>query len=139
MLRGNDGEPRHGTDPGLFKHFSSLNLASLCAMAACFHVPIHWGRLPWKSPPSSRSRWAAQLPAWFLTRRAGRREFVCSVWFVAAGSIAEPPAWVTEHFGSGVSSIQASFLNPASPCLCSGGGFSQLLQNIFLLDTLPEQ
>lgn len=54
-----------------------------------------------------------------------------SVWFVAAGSIAElqPPAWITEHFGSAVSSVWGLFLNSASPCLCSSGGFSRLLRH----------
>lgn len=128
---GNDWDPRHGTDPGLFKNFSSLNLAFLYFMSACFHVPVSWGRLPWKSPALSRSCWAAQLRPRFLTRRAGRREGTqFGLWlhgWATASSLDHRALWQWRQFSlSSIFKFSESLFLPQWKILSTAAAFSPL-------------
>lgn len=123
---GNDCDPRHGTDPALFRHFSSLNLAFLYFMSACFHVSAGADsmEIPCFEQELLGCTALSQVPYQESCKGGRALRVVC-------GSMAEPqpPAWITEHFGNGASSVWVLFLNWASPCLCFSEGFSLLLQH----------
>lgn len=100
-------------------NFISCQCVSMCQLAgagSCGNPPL------WAGAAGLHSSLPGSLPG---ELKGGRTlKVVC-------GSMAEPqpPAWITEHFGSGASSVWVLFLNSPSPCLCSSEGFSLMPQH----------